>query len=273
MDLAINLSNTEAASLEQFARNKLNEYGKLNDVIGAQIFAILSRHARVLYYPLEDDDVWGFVEKTARGNFVCINTSIDYEKQVFVAAHELYHILQGSSPEELTLASSLEIDFDKQPSPALDELKANRFAAAFLISDSLLLQEMRNLDISRHDISPKHVLLLANIFVVPYKTMARRLWELEIINDTKCKELLSLTQRDINITKRRLGILTPIQDKKIVLSNLIEIAMNLYEQSRITSDKLEQILSYSNLSLEDMGITVDTFTPLTDAEIDALMEE
>ena len=273
MDLAINLSDADAQFLEQLARNKLNEYGKLNDVIGAQIFAILGRHARVLYYPLEDDDVWGFVEKTTRGNFVCINTSIEYDKQVFVAAHELYHVLQGSSTEELTLGSSLEIDYAEQSPLSLDELKANRFAAAFLISDSLLLQEMRNLNIPRHGIYAKHVMQLASIFVVPYKTMARRLRELEIIDDPKCNGLLALTQREISITKRRLGILTPIQDNKIVLGNLVEIAMNLYEQSRITSDKLEQILSYSNLSLEDMGITLDTFTPLTDAEIDALMED
>lgn len=273
MALTIKLSDAEAAALEQFARNKLNEYGKLNDVIGGQIFAILGRHARVLYYPLEDDDVWGFVEKTTRGNFVCINTSIEYDKQVFVAAHELYHILQGSSTEELTLASSLEIDFDKEPSPSLNELKANRFAAAFLISEGLLSQEMRNLNIPRRSISVNHVLQLAGIFVVPYKTMVRRLNELDFIDDEKCKDFLAITQHEIIIKKRRLGILTPIQDNKIVLDNLIEIAMTLYEQKRITSDKLEQILAYSNLSLEDMGIDLHTFIPLTDAEIDALMEE
>ncbi len=45
------------------ARSKLMEYTKWNDVIGGQIFDILELNSKVLYYPVEDEDVWGYSEK------------------------------------------------------------------------------------------------------------------------------------------------------------------------------------------------------------------
>lgn len=271
MELIQRLTETDAQNVECDARNKLNEYGKLNDVIGSQIFAILGRYSRVLYYPLEDDDVWGFVEKTANGTFVCINTSLSYEKQVFVAAHELYHILH-ETPEELTLAKNLEESATKEPIQ-IEELKANRFAAAFLVDAGLLRHEMNVMKISSSTLNVQGILSLANLFMVPYKTMARRLFELEIITESQLSEYLKVSGSDLEIMKKRLGLLTPIQDKTIVLDNLVETAMSLYEKEQITVEKLEQVLRYANMNLSDMGISSFKSSPLTDAELEALLEE
>lgn len=267
-----NLSEIEEQKIEAFARNKLIEYGKLNDIIGPQIFTILGRHSRVLYYPLMDDDIWGFVEKVSRGTFVCINTSIDYDKQVFVAAHELYHILHGSSGE-LVLAEALENPSPLQETVSVEELKANRFAAAFLIQSDLLESEMTAMGIAGSTIAMPEILRLANVFTVPYKTMARRLFERRFINEEQLSEYLAVSHAELEVMKKRLGLLMPTQDKAIVLDTMVETAMSLYEKKLITVEKLEQILRYSNFTLEDMGISKPEFTPLTDAEIDALLEE
>lgn len=271
MELIQRLTDTDALSVETDARNALSRYGKLNDLIGSQIFSILSRHSRVLYYPLDDEDVWGFVENTANGTFVCINTSLSYEKQIFVAAHELYHILHRST-EELTLAKNLE-EADTSVPIHIDELKANRFAAAFLMEEGLLGQEMRNMGIARDALCVEDVLRLANLFMVPYKTMVRRLYELAIMEESKFREFLMVSNKDLDILKKRLGLLTPTQDKTIVLDNLLQTAMSLYEKNRITTEKLEQILRYANMSLDDMGITISERAPLTDEELESLLEE
>lgn len=273
MDLLKQLNDAEAQETEQYARSKLNEFSKLNDVIGPQIFSILEQHSRVLYYPLEDEDVWGFVERTAKGDFVCINTSISYDKQVFVAAHELYHILRRDRTEELTLAKDLENGQISSEPASIEELKANRFAAAFLINGDLLRQEMAAFKISAKTLNLQGILRLANHFVVPFKTMVRRLFELNIINDVELSKYMGLSHSELDVMKKRIGLMTPTQDKAIALDNLTETAMTLYEQNRITVEKLEQILSYSNLSLSEMGIAESNTSSLTDAEIDALLED
>ncbi len=43
----------------------------------------LEMNCRVIYYPIADDEICGFVY---------INSYLPLEKQVFAAAHELYHI-------------------------------------------------------------------------------------------------------------------------------------------------------------------------------------
>lgn len=273
MNLNRQLSEFDYQKVEVFARAKLIEYGKLSDIIGTQIFSILARHSTVLYYPLEDEDIWGFVERTATRNFVCINTSIEYDKQVFVAAHELYHILHNKTSEELTLAKNIEEALQSQDQINPEELAANRFAAAFLVDAGLLRQEMLALGIAECSIELPDIVRLANLFMVPFKTMVRRLFETKCIDEKECEGFMNVSHSELEIQKRRLGILLPSQDNSISLGNLNETAMQLYEANLITTEKLEQILNYSGLTLDDMGIVVSKFSPLTDEEIDALLEE
>jgi len=162
------------------AHQKHVEYNKLNDIIGTQIFNILALNSRVLYYPLEDDDVWGFADKIKEQSFVCISTSIPYDKQVFAAAHELYH-LWFNEEQELILSSVLEEEEDINSQINDTELRANRFAAEFLVEENLLRQEMKTYGINRDNIGIKEILKLATLFLVPYKTMVRRLYELNIL--------------------------------------------------------------------------------------------
>lgn len=258
----------DAEEVEIFAFTTLKNHGKVADVIGTQIFSILERYGRVLYYPLCDEDIWGFVEKKGEHFFICINTSIDYDKQVFVAAHELYHVLQKDCSEELTLAQDNE---DSSSGDTVKELKANRFAAAYLVNESLLKYEMQSLNINAKNLNLHRVLKLANIFIVPYKTMVRRLFELKIINGEQFDSYMDHTHSEISIIKKRMGLMTPTQDHLISLDNLNETAMQLYESDLITIEKLTHILKFSELTPEEMGITTPDYTPLTDDQIDALM--
>ena len=104
------LSKQEVQNIQALAREKLVAYCKLNDVIGTQIFSILEKESKVLYYPLEEQQVWGFSERIKGKAFVCINTSLPYDKQVFAAAHELYHLWFGTSGEIMISEDSQEPD-------------------------------------------------------------------------------------------------------------------------------------------------------------------
>lgn len=254
------------------ARKKLIEYSKLNDVIGGQIFDILELNNKVLYYPVEDEEVWGFSEKIKGKSFVWINTAIEYDKQVFAAAHELYH-LWFENEGEVILKSNME-EINGTVTLSENELKANRFAAEFLIDKELLLQEIRTYRIDKDKVDIKDILKLSNLFVVPYKTMVKRLYETDLINTKKYSELMTLSNEEVKIWRNRLGLSLPARENKIGLDSLVDMAMELYERKKITREKLEYLLEFAGLTMEKMGIKEqEPYIPPTDEELDEIMEE
>lgn len=254
------------------ARKKLNEHSKLNDVISGQIFNILELENKVLYYPIEDEEIWGFSEKIKGKSFVWINTAISYDKQVFAAAHELYHLWFNNEGEVILKTNVEEIENSVKISE--NELKANRFAAEFLINEELLLQEMRTYSVDKNKIDIKDIFILSNLFIVPYKTMVKRLYEIKLINQKRYNELMELSNEEVEVWRNRLGLSIPIRDNKIGLSNLVDRAMELYEAKKITIEKLEYLLELAGLNLEEMGIEdEEIYIPPTDEELDAIMEE
>ena len=266
------LDNKTVDQIKAQVRKKLNEYSKLSDVIGGQIFNILELDNKVLYYPIEDEEVWGFSEKIKGKSFVWINTAIGYDKQVFVAAHELYH-LWFENNGEVILKTDIE-EMNTSINISINELKANRFAAEFLINEELLLQEIRTYNIDKNKINIKDVFKLAYLFTVPYKTMVNRLYEIKLINKKRYVELIALSNQEVEMWRNRLGLSLPSRINKIGLSNLVDRAMELYEIKKITKEKLEYLLSFAKLTVEDMGIkNIEPYIPPTDEELDAIMGE
>ena len=197
---------------------------------------------------------------------MCINTSIQYEKQIFAAAHELYHIwFDEKNAHEVILSSNLE----ETESGCIDinELKANRFAAEFLAETKLLEQEIARYGIAAGNISIKEVLQLCDIFTIPYKTMARRLHEISIIDASTLATLLSATAEDIMVWNKILGITAPYKQNYIRLDNLIERSVELYKRNLITYEKLEYYLEFARVSPAEVGLVKSEFTPLTDDDI------
>ena len=78
--------------LEDKSRGKLAELNKSGRVIGEEIFKILDQTALLIQYPIDDDELCGFVCKKDNRIFAFVNSAIPLEKQMFAAAHELYHI-------------------------------------------------------------------------------------------------------------------------------------------------------------------------------------
>lgn len=263
------LSKKDIQNIQGLVREKLTEYCKLNDVIGMSVFNILEKDNKVLYYPLEDQKVWGFSETVKGSSFVCINTSLPYDKQVFAAAHELYHVWFGSSGEIMISEDTHEPDSDVEV-----ELMANRFAAEFLINEELLRQEMKVFDIDKDNLSIKEIVRLANLFVVPYKTMVRRLYETEIFSKKDFEKFMVYTANEVDIWRNRLGVSVPVRKDKIGLSNLVDKGLDLYEKHLITYEKLEYLLGFAELTPEKMGIVRENdYQPPTDEELDEIMEE
>ena len=269
----VKLTKEEIKQIQELAREKLGSCQKGNDVIGVQIFSILGKYARVIYYPLGEDAPWGFtrVEKIMKTKkdgkpFAGINTSIPKDKQVFAAAHELYHIWFGSDVLEVVNSDVLGDCVENK------ELKANRFAAEFLIPKTLLRQEIDSYEITVYN--EKTILKLAELFVVPFRTMVKRLREVELISEEEQTKFLAYTDADIAKYRKIYSFEEPKADSTIAIDNLTELAVKAYELHQITYEKFQYLLKFCKLTPEEVGINPpEIYSPLTDDELDAIMAE
>jgi len=274
------LSPSEIAEVQRMAQSKLVEYRKTQDIIGNQVFSILSLSARVFYYPFGENELWGITYLRGMDNntppdkpFVTINTSIPLDAQVFAAAHELYHIWFSDRPE--AIPTSILGDTDEQGNP-LDacELKANRFAAEFLVDKYLLQHEMQLFSIQPKKLSIKDILTLASLFTVPYRTMVKRLQEIDAISFDDRERYLTKSESSILQLRKRYSIPVADADNRIAIDNLVELSVVAYEQKKITYEKLQYLLSISNLEPKAIGIAEPhQYTPPSDEIIDSIMEE
>lgn len=267
------LNDFEIEEVKKEAREKLGICRKTGDVIGTQIFSILSIYARVIYYPLGKTAPWGFTrisgcrdDASLEKPFVAINTSIPVDCQVFAAAHELYHIWYEQKPD--ILPSDL-LDEDGKEA---DEKKANRFAAEFLVDEVMLRQEINTYGIRTFDI--KEVLQLAQLFVVPYRAMAKRLYEISVIDEREVDDLLSVSEAEVDQYRKRYAIFVPNMENRIFIDNLAELSVSAFEKGLITYEKLEYQLSICGLRPEDIGIVKQSIHAFpSDEELDSIMEE
>lgn len=267
------LNEIEEKRIKELAQEKLGLCRKENDIIGVQIFSILSQFARVIYYPIGINAPWGFTRINGKKNtvyyskpFVAINSSLNIECQVFAAAHELYHIWFEKKPDYLP--ANLLADQNIE----ITEKRANRFAAEFLVDELLLRQEMLIYGIKK--ISLKTILQLSSLFSVPYRTMVKRLFEIGEIDDAEQANFLAETEESILKHKKIYSIANGPADNRIAMDNLVELSVDAYDRKDITFEKLEYLLRISGLKPEDLGYK-DSFVHdyPSDDELDKIMEE
>ena len=266
------LNDFEINEIKEKAREKLGICRKSNEIIGTQVFAVLSRYARVIYYPLGKDAPWGFTRISGSHNdamlekpFVAINTSIPTSCQVFAAAHELYHIWYEQNPDVLPR------DLLEEDEKEINERKANRFAAEFLIDELILRRELEACRIKT--VTIKEILKMADIFAVPYRAMVKRLYEIGFIRIDDRNRYLEESDETIDQFRRKFAFSFGVADERIAVDNLAELSANAYEAGLITYEKLEYLLEMCGLRPEDLGIRKCVGTPFpSEEELDEIME-
>jgi len=267
------LTKAEVFEIQQQVSSKLGECKKTYDVIGNQVFSILGLYARVIYYPIGENSPWGLTRMSGSESgesknkpYVAINSSIPKDEQVFAAAHELYHIWYDGMAEMIP-ANLLDDDYlDRK------EIKANRFAAEFLVDATLLRQEINLHHIERIDV--ENILKLSAIFSVPYKAMVKRLFEIEAIDKKARERFLKETDENIMKYRKRFSLPVPNADNRTAIDNLVDLSVTQYEAHHITYEKLEYLLQLCNLTPADVGIVSPAdFVFPSDEELDSIMEE
>ena len=177
------------------------------NIIQDDIFSIIENYVEIkgltlewIRFPMEDDELCACTFIRKGRIFVAVNTSLPLSKQIFAAAHELYHIhcYLNDNNSDLTVSGSiLEAATIDQGTLELEEMEANAFAGLLLVPSNDLLQQIRIFRVNNDFSSFENILSLMDIFAIPYKAMTLRLYEEGIISDKQAKDLLSVPSKTI----------------------------------------------------------------------------
>ena len=223
-----------------------------SNIIQDDIFSLIENYARAKEMPLEwirlpidDQDLCACSFIRGGRIFVMINTKLPYSKQIFAAAHELYHIwryLEGNDTELLRTGSILDARTIDTGTTEAEEVEANAFAGVLLVPSDSLNQQMRIYQITNFDHGVDKILTLMDIFAVPYKAMVFRLVEENKISEEKAITLLGVSgdylEKRIAITgKAKRWSLAPVGTEK--LGSIDEILSDNREAERLPDDRLK----------------------------------
>ena len=178
-----------------------------NNIIQDDIFHIMenyvNRHGmpfELLRYPIADQELCACTFIREQRMFVLVNSAIPLAKQIFASAHELYHIYCFSDENDTDLSergsilNSMTIDEDVT---AMEDMEANAFAGLLLAPSDRIDEQMRIYGIKRGQISLTDVLMLMEIFAIPYKAIILRLFEEGIITEPEVRRFFTTPQKDV----------------------------------------------------------------------------
>lgn len=195
---------------------KVNELSKAfaanycgNTIVRESIFGIVLNYARkrellleVLRYPFKDDELWAFTFVKKGTIFLCVNTELPMCKQIFATAHELYHIhcyAEDINTSTITSGSLLDSKTFDEAAASQEDLEANAFAGLLLMPDSSLMEQFKIYGISKDNMGIDDVLILMDLFALPYKAVVLRLSESGLITEEKARTLLQKGSSEITV--------------------------------------------------------------------------
>lgn len=271
----LNREEIEKIEGKALKHRKMNDLGT-DSPIGGKIFDIIENQyeAFLLLYPLKSRNIAGFIRKKGELIQIFINTSFDKGFQNFAGAHELYHLIQFQEKENdnFILCKKTDVlDTIDESDLNLEELKANYFAAAFLLPREVVFdrfKKIRKLKYSEEDLILE-ILKLQFQYEVPFKTILKRLRELDII-DKKYYEKLKVYEHsildyckmmDVSVENSIKGLVT-CDARKYHTLNVPKVAADVYKNSFISFAKLKDIISKYDKSTEDFNITKPEIKPI-----------
>ena len=268
----ITLNEVQVDEIRKLAGEKRLSLGFVGETpIANDIFTILDRlDIMLLEYPIESEGdrpafsaaIMYSEEGDKKLTFIGLNTADYYDKQIFAIAHELYHYYTKSG-------SHLSRPEDEESS--LIEIKANRFAAEFLLPEtvleSIVLDEFKtsSLEKIQHKALLRFIARLHCTWWLPYRSLVRRLHEIGAISSEQYAELYSIDERDLQGEYGKAGLATNKDEflklnqptKNIGTSpNEIEIIIRNFEDNLIDEDKFAETLSLFNRTPDEFGYEI-----------------
>ncbi|QHE62597.1 ImmA/IrrE family metallo-endopeptidase [Rossellomorea vietnamensis] len=259
--------NIDREKLEEESQNYRRLYNYGDAPIGANIFNLLEHKLKfsLIRKPIEGDNPGAFIRSLNDHITVFLNSNMYIDKQIFGAAHELYHYLFDIRSDKKR-ADICNIHSDEDESENENERRANYFAAVFLLPSRPIKERIEDGTGLAIDQLLYHVVRLQCEFEVPYKTVVKRLLESKIILKEQFDDLMRLKPRDKEgpVFQKAQDLGDEFFEKFCRLNTRNKIiyfsrdphlkAVDNYKSNKITYNKLESVLSWYNTNPEKFGI-------------------
>lgn len=177
------------------------------NIIQDDIFSILTNYAKrnqvalhVFRLAVDDEEFCAFTCVKKGRIFLYVNANLPLAKQIFAAAHELYHIwcfISEYDESVLRKGSFLNAGVIDEEMKSQEDRDANAFAGLLLVSSDSLFEQMNIYGISREHQSLEDIIRLMAIFAVPYKAMVLRLYEEGYMSEKKARAYLEMEQMEV----------------------------------------------------------------------------
>lgn len=179
-----------------------------NNIVQDDIFSVLENYVarhdtpfELLRYPIGDEELCACTFIRQGRMFVMINSAIPLSKQIFAAAHELYHIYCYFEEKDFSLLQSgsiLASDVIDDEAKEFEDMEANAFAALLLVPKDRLEEQSDVYNLSYKNVSVQVILKIMDIFAIPYKAAILRLFEEEKIDIITARKLLQIDSDEIS---------------------------------------------------------------------------
>ncbi len=265
------LGEIKIEEIRKLAREERQKLGFIETPIANDMFTVLDNLKILLMeYPIKSDS-----EKPAfsaammyseeDGNelvFIGLNTADYYDKQLFALAHELYHYYTRTGSH---------LSRPEDEGKNIIEASANRFAAEFLLPENVLretiLDEFRVSSIVGIKIKTlvRFIARLQCTWWLPYRSIVKRLREIDAISDNQYEELYSIDERDIYGEYAKVGkaINSEVFSKLNSATNTIgtsakdiEVIIRNFEDQIINEDVFADTLRLFGKSPDDFGYSI-----------------
>jgi Zn-dependent peptidase ImmA (M78 family) len=222
---------------EAFALQVLSEHFGTEIFIGASIEFKIEELASVVYKEIDDQEFFGATITVERENrkYVLLNTIKSLRLRYFTAAHELWHVLD--------IHSMIKEDIDV-------ERAAERFAAALMLPESLVRSLVRPFNKDSYDqVEEKRMVIrIADIASAPYVSVAKRLVELNLTNNS---QLADYSEKDWIRIREELNIVESPLDKSLRINRFTDYEELIAEEVQSGElDYLEASKRLANVSPE-----------------------
>ncbi|XCH79217.1 MAG: ImmA/IrrE family metallo-endopeptidase [Candidatus Dehalobacter alkaniphilus] len=269
MSHSITLDEIQIENIRKLAGNERCKLGFIGETpIANDIFTILENmNIRLLEYPIKSDSVkpafsaalMCSTEGDKEFVFLGLNTADSFDMQIFAIAHELYHFFTKTG-SHLSRLSEEENN--------CVEGEANRFAAEFLLPESTLksivLNEFKTSSLGRMQtkILLRFIARLQCVWWLPYRSLVKRLREIDAISVEQYEQLYNIDERDLNGEYGRMG--KAINEEIFIKLNTptnnigtspkdIEVIIRNFEDCIIDEDKFINALNLFNKKPDDFG--------------------
>ncbi|OWZ83251.1 ImmA/IrrE family metallo-endopeptidase [Natranaerobius trueperi] len=274
MNNLLKLDEVQMKKIKDLASKLRLELGFTNETpIANNIFTVLEKlNISLLEYPIEPVGekpafsavlIYSKLEEGEDIAFIGLNTADYYDKQIFAIAHELYHF-KTKTRSHLSRPSEDQKD--------TVEIKANRFAAEFLLPEDklkgLIINEFKTYNLTR--IQNKALLrFIARLqcdWWLPYRSIVKRLLEIDSISEKQYQSLYSIDERHDDSSYGRIAKATKeevFEKLNTITRNIgtspsnIEIIIRNFEENRITEEEFNNLLRMFNKQPEDFNYKVE----------------